>query len=267
MTAMAIRGVGVCAGGMRDWAGASAVLRGATAFLPGPAEKRPVEGLPQTEQRRINETSRLACLAAADAVALLARDAAATLPAVFASSDGDGAVLMQMLNALAQRDVVLSPTAFHNSVYNAPAGYWSIATRASAPSTTLCADAASLAVALLEGQAQARESGGPVLVVAVDAPFPDAIRVLGASAAPFACALVLEDAVCDPSLPRIEGWTIVEHAGSGEVEDAPDALGGAFAGNAAAVALPLLRALARRQPTRVALPYLDGTSLLLDVAP
>ena len=210
-------------------------------------------------------TSRLACLAAADAIALMADGAATTMPAVFTSSDGDGTVLAQMLNALAQRDVVLSPTAFHNSVYNAPAGYWSIATRAIAPSTTVCADMASLAVALLEGHAQARETRGRVLVVAVDVPFPDAIRALGASAAPFACALVLEDAACESSRPRIEGWTIVERLGRHDEVD--DALRDAFSGNAAAVVLPLLRSLARRQAARVALPYFDGAWLQLDIEP
>ena len=265
MRAMAVRGVGVCGSGLRDWAHASAVLAGETAFLPEPVQRRAVDGLPPTEQRRINETSRLACLAAADAVALLPRSAATAMPTVFTSSDGDGTVLAQMLNAVAQRDVVASPTAFHNSVYNAPAGYWSIAMRASGPSTTLCADAGSLAVALLEGHAQAGETGGPVLVVAVDAPFPDALIALGASAAPFACAFVLEDAARDTSSMRIEGWTIVERPG--RADELGDALGRAFAGNAVAVALPLLCALARRQPARVTLPYLDGTWLALDIVP
>jgi hypothetical protein len=46
-----------------------------------------------------------------------------------------------------------------------------------------------------------------------------------------------------------------------------DRVAAAYAGNAAAAALPLLRALARRDAARIELPYLDGTALELEVAP
>jgi hypothetical protein len=158
------------------------VLAGAEEFEPSLMTERSLDGLPSTERRRINETSRLACLAAVDALATLPAGAGIEMPAIFTSSDGDGLVLAQVLSALARSDSVVSPTAFHNSVYNAPAGYWTIATRSTAPSTTVCADRESFAVALLEGYAQATMKKGAVLVAAVDAPFPEAIRSLGSSA-------------------------------------------------------------------------------------
>jgi hypothetical protein len=100
--------------------------------------------------------------------------------------------------------------------------------------------------------------------VAVDAPFPESIRVLGASAAPFACALLV-DASQRNEGPRFERWAIVDGAASDE--ESSDPLARAFAGNAAAAALPLLRALARGERARVALPYLDGSRLELEVLP
>jgi len=263
LKAISIAATGVCASGLPDWSSASRVLAGDEPFEAASVSKRPVDGLQSTERRRINETSRLACLAAQDALARLPRDAAVTMPAIFASSDGDGAVLMQTLTSLAQREIVVSPTAFHNSVYNAPAGYWSIATRSTAPSTTVCAERASLAVALLEGYAQATARDGPVLVVAVDVPFPDALRGLGPSAGAFACALVLDGAAATRA-PRVDGWTIVKQP---MITDATQAIDRAFEGNAAAAALPLLRALVRAQPTRAALPYVGGSWLELEVVP
>ena len=264
MRAVAVRAVGICAAGLPNWASASRALAGAAAFALGPPPNRPLDGLPPTERRRINETSRFACLAAGDALAQLPPGTAAAMPAIFTSTDGDGIVLAQMLNALAQRDVVMSPTAFHNSVYNAPAGYWTMAARSTAPSTTVCADAASFAVALLEGYTQAITTRGPVLVVAVDAPFPEAIRVLGKSAAAFACAIVVDGASQPNKGPWIERWKV---GSSVERSRSADEIGAAYAGNGAAAALPLLRALARCDATCVALPYVDGTWLELEVAP
>ena len=264
MRAVTVRGVGICAAGLPDWASASRVFAGKLPLESAAPPKRSVDGLPPTERRRINETSRLACLAAGDALAPLGPGAAIAMPAIFTSADGDGIVLAQLLNALAQRDIVVSPTAFHNSVYNAPAGYWTIATRATAPSTTVCADSSSFAVALLEGYAQAITTSGPVLVVAVDMPFPEAIRALGTSAAAFACAIVLDGAPAVNGGPRIERWTI----GSGaERSHRADEIGVTYSGNAAAASLPLLYALARRDVTRVALPYFDGAWLELEVTP
>lgn len=264
MRSVAVRAVGICAAGLPNWASASRVLAGVVAFELGPPPNRSLDGLPPTERRRINETSRLACLAAGDALAQLPPGSAAAMPAIFTSTDGDGIVLAQMLNALTLRDVVISPTAFHNSVYNAPAGYWTIATRSTAPSTTVCADAASFAVALLEGYAQAVTTRGPVLVVAVDVPFPEAIRVLGTSAAAFACAIVVEGASELNKGPRIERWKV---GGSVERPHSSDDIVAAYAGNGAAAALPLLRALARCEATWVALPYVDQTWLELEVVP
>ena len=262
MSPLAVRGIGVCASGLPRWIEAASVLAGTAEFRPAPISSAAPEGLTGTERRRVNETSRLACLAALDALRDSATEDRATVPTIFVSSDGDGAVLAQMLHALAQRSIVVSPTAFHNSVYNAPAGYWSIAARSTAPSITLCADDASFAAGLIEACAQVEAAGRTVLLVAVDAPFPAAVRSLGGSSAPFACALALGPAD-DTAGPRIAGWAIRPRARDDVRCDDPVAR--TFSGNAAAAALPLLTSLALAQSTRVALPYFEGDVLELDV--
>jgi hypothetical protein len=261
MKAVTVQGVGICAAGLPDWRSAARVLSRAADFELGAPPKGPLDGLPPTERRRINETSRLACLAAGEALAALGSGVSRNIPAIFTSADGDGAVLAQLLGSLAQREVVVSPTAFHNSVYTAPAGYWTIATRSTAPCTTVCADSSSFAVALLEGYAQAITTGASVLVVAADVPFPEPIRELGGSTAAFACALVLSGVPIGPGA-SIEGWKVGDGSrrSRGCVE-----ISAVYGDNAAAAALPLLRALACGGNEHLALPYLDGTWLELEV--
>jgi Beta-ketoacyl synthase, N-terminal domain len=261
---IAVGAVGICAAGLADWATASQVLADARPYVVKPVPPRSFESMPPAERRRINETSRIACLAAGDALASYPPGSATTMRSVFTSCDGDGVVLNQMLGALAQQQIALSPTAFHNSVFNAPAGYWGIAARSTAPSTTICADAASFASALLEGYSQVVSSNENVLVVAVDAPFPDAVRELGKSSVSFSCALVLEPAARLMGKPSISLWSVQTERAFATPDDP---IVRSFAGNAAAAALPLLRALARREPVRVSLPYISSKWLEIDFVP
>ena len=59
----------------------------------------------------------------------------ATLPSVFTSAHGDLAVNDYMCATLATQPTAISPTRFHNSVHNAAAGYWTIATGCHAASS------------------------------------------------------------------------------------------------------------------------------------
>jgi hypothetical protein len=253
-----IEGIGVCAAGLRDWEHAGAVLRGAAPLVATDVPTPVVSALPSTERRRANATTRWALQAASAAVQGVSAERVAALSSVFASSDGDGEVLATMLRDLAQPEVRLSPTTFHNSVYNGPAGYWSIAAHATSSSTTLCAGAATFAAGLLEAAAQVAASAAPVLLVAYDHPFPGDSPIGTDTRAAFACALLLAPANQDArAVARIDRIALAP----GAVAHTP-----AFdhlAGNAAAAALPLLRAVARRDSTQVALPYLDDTHLLL----
>ena len=87
----------------------------------------------------------------------------------------------------------MSPTQFHNSVHNAPGGYWSIALATRAPSTSLCAVEASFAAGLLEACAQAVAERRDVLLIAYDVPYPEPLASLWTVAEPFAVAMVLSN--------------------------------------------------------------------------
>ena len=74
---------------------------------------------------------------------------------VFASSGGDSEVLDKICTALTLPDRPVSPTQFHHSVHNTPAGYWSIATGCTQPSLSLSAYDSSFSAGLLEAAALA----------------------------------------------------------------------------------------------------------------
>ena len=252
--ALAVEAIGVCAAGLPDWRAARAMLRDEARLDVAAPLRLAASALPSTERRRANDTSRWALQVAMEATADLDAASRAALATVFASADGDGAVLAQMLQDLAADRVALSPTTFHNSVFNAPAGYWSIAAHAPAASTTLCAGDGSFAAGLLEAVAQANGAGASVLLVACDHPFPTHSPIATRTRTVFACALRLR-----PPAVGHAALGVITAVGprSGAPSVLPGELQAAFEGNASAAALALLRAIARETPARVALPYGD----------
>lgn len=263
MKSLAITGVGICGAGLHDWMQAKPVLDGTAPLGARAVDKFDLACLPPIERRRANETSRLAIVASLQAVEHVSIAGRERLSTVFSSADGDTEVLAQLLARLAASDIMLSPTLFHNSVFNAPAGYWSLGCKAQAASTTVCAGRASFAVGLCEASAQVQATEEAVLYVAYDMPFPEALRRLGRTTMAFACALLLEPTSggAPGRFGMLEGWQ--REAGPREADAGLQALAQAFAGNAAAAALPLLRAMATQAGTEILLPYLDDERLRL----
>ena len=217
MTSLAIAGIGVCATGMANWAQAQAILDSPALPALDPLPRLAPECLPPVERRRANATTRLAITAAMQAIQGVPPEEVARLATIFSSSDGDGEVLANMLTALAQPQVVLSPTLFHNSVFNAPAGYWSIGSHARAASITVSAGAASFVAGLEEAQGQVLAKGAAVLYIAYDAPFPAALTSFARSTAPFACALRLVPV----AESRANGYGRIEELGPDPGPDGP----------------------------------------------
>ncbi|SAK92735.1 3-oxoacyl-ACP synthase [Caballeronia temeraria] len=257
-----IEGIGVIGPGLADWPHSADVLAQRTAreaaktVLPAPA------GLPSAERRRTGPVVRAALAAAHEAVAHSGRDPA-TLAAVFAASGGDGGNFHAICETLASDEPQLSPTRFHNSVHNAPAGYWSIATRAMAASNVLCAYDGSFAAGLLESLAQVSVDGVATLLVAYDTDYPEPLRQVRPIADAFGVALVLAPQKSGRSLACIEARLSDAHASIFADAD----LEALRLSNPAARALPVLEALARGVASNVVLDYLDGTRLAVVVEP
>ncbi|WP_010095767.1 beta-ketoacyl synthase chain length factor, partial [Burkholderia ubonensis] len=138
-----------------------------------------------------------------EAVAASGRDAA-TLATVFSASGGDSQNCHAICETLAGDDRLLSPTRFHNSVHNAPAGYWSIATGATAASNVLCAHDGSFAAGLLESVCQVAVDRMPCLLIAYDTDYPEPLRAVRPIVDAFGVALVLAPEAGAATLARID---------------------------------------------------------------
>jgi hypothetical protein len=123
--------------------------------------------LPPNERRRAPDTVAVALEVAQAACAHAGRDPA-QLPTVFASTYGDLAITDYMCSTLAKAPTTLSPTRFHNSVHNAAAGYWTIASGCHQPYCALGAGRYTFANGLLVAALQVCADHTDVLYVAYD---------------------------------------------------------------------------------------------------
>lgn len=134
------------------------------------------QSVPPKERRRAGLMINLAVEVAHQACDDAAIDKS-QIPSVFVSALGDTAITDYMCRKLAQPEKLLSPTKFHNSVHNAPSGYWTISAENRAPSSFVGGFRESFGAGLLEAVSQAHAFAAPVLLVAYDiannAPFKD----------------------------------------------------------------------------------------------
>ena len=238
--------------GLPDWATAREVLRGARPWQPAATVCTLPPILPPAERRRTSLAVRIALAAAHQAVGSCSFDAA-QLASVFTSSGGDGVTCHLICEALAQEDRRISPTHFHNSVHNAPSGYWGIAMRATAASTSLCGHDASFASGLIEAMMQARATSAPILLVAYDAPYPEPLQACRPIPEAFGLALVLS-----PRPTQRADWRMSLGIGAAAPTRLDDpALEALRLAVPTARALPLLQAMARERPATVVIEHLE----------
>lgn len=183
-----IEGVGVCAAGLPDWSTARAVLRGERAYVAAPLA-RPAPALLSPNERRRAPDSVLLALGVAEAACAMAAHEPRTLPNVFASAYGDLAINDYLCAELARAPLDLSPTKFHNSVHNAAAGYWTIASGCMHTSSAVSAGAETFGAGLLEAALLACCENTPVLYAVYDTaasgPLADVVDARAAFAAGF----------------------------------------------------------------------------------
>ncbi len=239
-----VRGVGVVLPGLPDWAQARGALAAGT-VAAAPLRMPELPMLPAAERRRAQPVVRLALGCAHQAVADSGLDPHG-LASVFASSDGDSDNSHRICEALAEPEPMLSPTRFHNSVQNAVSGYWSIATGSREATTSVLGGDAVFAEGLLEAVLQSALGRRPVLLVVYDLPMPVPLHIARPIAEGGAVALVL-DAVdhAEDRLPVL-GLTMLP---AGQRVPADDVSATVASAGPAALALPLLQALAARHAT------------------
>ncbi len=259
-----VLGIGVLGPGLNSWPQTRAVLRGDVPYAHAATVVPPPQRLPATERRRAGALIKVSIVAADEALAMSGCNAL-EVATVFSASEGDGRNCHEISEALTSRERLVSPTRFTNSVHNAPAGYWHIATHSMAASTSLCAYDASFPMGLLEAALQVRQHGGPVMLVAADAPYPEPLHATRPLPDSMAIALVLGQAGSTAAHARLEI----------EARQVGDAGGGVLGRWAAldalsrtlpvARGLPLLEALAREGQSACVVDCFDDLSLHVHV--
>ncbi|MGN6525115.1 MAG: beta-ketoacyl synthase chain length factor [Burkholderiaceae bacterium] len=256
--------IGLLGPGLADWTHGRAALRDPASWTSAPAVLPAPARLPPAERRRAGAIVKL-CVAVADqALAQAPGLDPGLLATVFAASSGDGANCHALCEALATPQRLVSPTRFTNSVHNAAAGYWHIATASRAPSTSLSAHDASAGAGLLEAASQCAADARPVLMVAGDTPYPEPLAATRPLPDSFAAALLLAPAGTAGAVARLA----VEFIAAPATPCADARLEALRAAIPAARLLPLLQALAGDVPAgEIVVDYQPGLALRVRLSP
>jgi hypothetical protein len=261
--ALRVAGIGAWAPGAPDWQRLRDILRGES-VPAGDAPARPAGAvLPAAERRRAPDGVRLAADVAAQAMATAGIDPA-TVPCIFASTHGELGITDYVCETLARAPLELSPTKFHNSVLNAPAGYWTIATGCTAASSAVTARHRSFAAGLLEAAVLACAEGTPALFVSGDVASSGPLAEMTRTTLAFGAALLLVPGGSTGAMVRLAlGGAMHE-----PFAETGLALPGVAGDNPAnAHALALLQRLAGATAASLRLPLSSGLSLDMEIAP
>jgi Beta-ketoacyl synthase, N-terminal domain len=256
-------GIGVLGPGISGWQAARTVLRGDAPYRPADMSRPSADLLPPAERRRCGDAVKLALHVGIEALHASGASAA-NLPTVFTSSSGNGEVLHEICETLASAERDLSPTRFHNSVHNAPAGYWSIATGAREPSASLCADRGSFTAGLLEAALLCLDAQRPVLMVSSDTPNPPPLSSASPIAAPFGVALLVNPTMSQASSVGLDVTLTRDGTPTALADTALEQL---RQGNTSAQSLVLLAAIASGRTEQVTLEYLPQIHMAVAVGP
>jgi hypothetical protein len=259
-----LEGIGLCAEGLPNWTEGRGVLAGALLYRAADIVMAASPLLPPAERRRTTDSVKLAMTVGSEATAHAGVPAGETM-SVFTSSGGDGKTITAILEVLASPEREVSPTRFHNSVHNAPAGYWSIATGCREASTSICAYDFSFAAGLLEAATRALSEQHVTVLVAHDLPYPKALDACRAIAAPFGTALVMSPWPTEATLAALSIRLMQGPACETTLDD-PE-LEAIRIGVPAARALPLLTAIARGRTEDIIVPYVAGNMVAISVTP
>ncbi len=193
-----ILSVGVTAPGIVNFQDFRQTLQAGEAFdLSLPLEKYSPSFLPSNERRRVTQTIKIALKTAEEALSFFQKafpNEAENLPVLFVSKDGDPQISAKMCQAVSEDPPLISPIQFHNSVHNAPAGYWMIGQSNQATANAISAGKYAVANGLLETVLQSKSEKKPVLVVIYDLPLDNLMPVdaLQKSYVPFAFSMVID---------------------------------------------------------------------------
>lgn len=257
-----IEGIGLLGPGLTGWSSSRAILSGLQPYQPSKTLIPAPELLPAAERRRASDIVKLTLATSLEAIAA-AGLYTENLPSVFSFSNGDGVNCHTICEMLASDDRQISPTRFHNSVHNAAAGYWSIATETMATSSVLCAFDASFGAGLLDALTQVVVDNTRCILMASDTPYPEPMFTKRPIPDNCGVALILAPEFSPQSIAQIK--VSITHDEADRFNDI--ALETLRVSIPAARGLPILQAIALQKKCRVVLDYLDNMRLAIGVIP
>jgi hypothetical protein len=238
MTELDIVGLGIWGSNFSNWQEFSAGLN--SGIWQSGTSAQPTL-IPARERRRAPQSVNMAVEVMNQACGMAAMRPT-DVAVVFSSSMGDMQITDYLCHTLSKTPRLVSPTRFHNSVHNAPTGYWSIATQSHAASSAISAFSNTAPMAFLEAAIQASVEGIPVLVVTQEGAAVPALRDSCPSNHPFSAALLLTPAGYRASRLASIGFTVARE--TVDWPELPRDLRDKLLGNPGARLLPLLAAIA-----------------------
>jgi hypothetical protein len=185
---------------------------------------------------------------------------------VFSSFRGALKIVDHICNALTLPDHPVSPTQFHNSVYNSPASYWSIATGTRGPSTSIACAESSFPAGLLSAAASVSGQNQGVLLVMYDVESPKPFHKQYAIEFNCGIALVLMPSQSDNSLAKLEIKFQPRRTREMDIKLSPP-LEKLITGNASAQPLLILSAVANQESCALSYNYLVKCAVEVKIHP
>lgn len=190
---------------------------------------------------------------------------AADVATVFATSGGDGSAVHDICIALATKEREVSPTRFHNSVHNAPAGYWNIAAGSQRPSTTISGYDVSFAIGLLEAATLVLSRKTDVLLVICDMPYPFPLANARPMRDSFACAFLLRPNCTEHNMAALAISVAAGTMDASRIENSAE-LEALRETVPSARALPLLQGVARRSAHPLCFELYETAQLVVNIS-
>jgi hypothetical protein len=275
-----LEGVSLIAPGIPNWEIGAKLLGAGLPYQPAACVLPMPDMLPPAERRRASRVVKL-CIGLAIQATTAAQRAPGELACVFCSSNADGHNIHAIFESLTQADRLISPTRFTNSVHNAAAANWTIAARCMLPSQALCAFDASFAAGLLEAMVQVQAERSPVLMLAYDSEYPEPLYSVRPIPDAGGIGLVLSPTKTSRAIAELRlqlgpaplsAMPASGHHHTVAATSHQQALQDMTLANLshyipALEGLLVLDALINRRSTPVAVPYLPGQSIVVEVRP
>jgi hypothetical protein len=252
-----VNGASVVAPGMEGPNESQRILKGDADWSPLELSRMTPFALPANEARRTTTVIRLA-LKVIESI-----EYNSNISVVFASSEGDLDITDKICKALATEEKMVSPTFFHNSVHNAPAGYFSIAADIKTPSINLSAGDNTFSAGLIEAVTQVLVEDSDVLLVAYDNVTPEDLDDFRHFDHPIGIALLLSLTKQSNTIGSID--ISIESEKVNVTQCFNNSLEAVRVGNPIGLGLPLIEALVRRVDTSIVIPYLNQNQILVKV--